>query len=426
MKDALIDCVLNSGTKWSISFVFMFVLSGILYAEPFVLEECDNATLWKTNRAPATVVVAPDTKYGSGAIKVTMPGEVTRTLSKSWVTNSAAWDRYEGVSFWVKGDGSDLFGCLALTGVYPYVVYFPLKNTEWQKFTFAWVEFAPEMQTSPLGISAGMPVSGINAIRLGSRWNIYHNNRNIPAHSFCLDHIQFEERVPSPVTAPLPRPFKEILDLLRANKPVNIQCMGDSITAGTGLPDKDNQRYAVLAQDLLRRWLNQPAITCVSKAVGGARTTDLRAWIPRDFNDTAPDLVTLWIGYNDKSGATTCEYFKQSVNDYIDRVCRVTKGRSAILLLATGPGCGPRFVMMDDYAEAVRELAGERKLPLLDIHRLLTALGREKIEEYFGDMAHPNEKGHRFIADALCEFLVKQAGVNTPKPIIPPVEKSKK
>jgi len=196
--------------------------------------------------------------------------------------------------------------------------------------------------------------------------------------------------------------------------------MGDSITAGTGLSDRDRERYATLVEEELRRWLGYDAVHCTSKAVGGAKLTDARAWASRDFVGPTPDLVTVWYGYNDKSSAYTCDYFRRSLGDYIERVRRVTGGQSAILLLATGPGCGPRFVMLDDYAEAVRETARENDLGLFDVNRVLKAVGRDRIQDYFGDMAHPNKDGHRLIADALCEFLVKAAGIDTPKPPPPP------
>ncbi|NLF17003.1 MAG: SGNH/GDSL hydrolase family protein [Lentisphaerae bacterium] len=213
----------------------------------------------------------------------------------------------------------------------------------------------------------------------------------------------------------------DILARLRDRQPLQIVCMGDSITAGTGLPERDRQRYAVLMQDLLRRWLGTEAIACESRAVGGAKSTDIRAWVPRDFVGAAPDLLTLWIGYNDKSNAFTRDYFKRSVLEYIDRVCRATHGQTAILLLATGPGCGPRFTMMDDYAEAIREIGRERGLTVFDMHAHLKAIGREELQGFYGDMAHPNEDGHRLIAEALCEFLVRAAGIDTPKPVPPPV-----
>jgi lysophospholipase L1-like esterase len=389
-------------------------------AEPIVLETCDEQDSWRVTRKPATVEAADDAAQGSGAIRVTMPGMVARTMARSYVPGSAEWDGYQGLSFWVKGDGSDQFGCLAVQGRYAYATYFPLSNTEWHKVTRSWYDFVPESQVDPIGTLGAMPPSGINTLRLGSRWTITHNNARIPPHSYCIDQIQLEETAPVPAPPPAPRPFSDVLKDLREQRPVRIQCMGDSITAGTSLPDRDAQRYAVRTQELLRRWLESDNIHCSSRAVGGAKLTDARAWVPRDFVPPAPDLVTIWYGYNDKSNAFTADYFQASLNDYIDRVCSATHGTAAILLFATGPGTGPRFVMMDDYAERVRSVAKQRGLPCFDIHAILKAVGREHIQELFADMAHPNEAGHQLIADSLCEFIVKAAGIDTPKPPPPP------
>lgn len=387
---------------------------------PIVLHDFEDLTGWRVSRKPAAFSPAEDAAVGDQAIRVTLPGMASLQLTRTYLPGSAVWDRYQGISFWIKGDGSDQFGCLALKGRYPFVVYFALKDTEWHKLTIPWSDMAPESQVDPIGTLGSMPPSGINTIRLGSRWTIYHNNAKIPEHTFCVDHIQLEERVPAPTGPPAPRTVESVLRLLEQGKAIRIQCMGDSITAGTGLGNRDKERYATLVQNELRRWLGYDDIHCYSRAVGGARSTDARAWVPRDYVGTTPHLVTMWYGYNDKSGAFTRDYYKRSLSDYVDRVLRATKGRSAILLFATGPGTGPRFVMLDDYAEAVRELAKERGLGCFDVNRLLKGVGREKIQDYFGDMAHPNAEGHKLIADGLCEFLIKQAGIDTPKPPPPP------
>lgn len=400
--------------------ICLWLLAGVVCGDAIVLDDCEDVTLWKVTQEPARIEVAPDAAVGKGAIKVTLPGQVLRTLARSYVPDGAVWDSYEGVSFRVKGDGSAQFGCLALVGVYRYVTYFSLADTEWHKITLPWYAFVPEQPVDPIGEPGSMPPSGITGIRLGTHWKIGHNNAGIPSHSFCIDQLQLEEKVPGPGPVPSVRPFAEVLAALKAGQPVRIQCMGDSITAGTGLADRDRERYAVRTQDLLRRWLGCEAITCESRAVGGARLNDARAWVPRDFCDAPPDLVTLWYGYNDKSGAYTTDYFRRSLNDCLDRICRQTQGRSAILLFATGPGTGPRFVMMDDYAEAVRQTARERGLPCFDVNAILKALGRDHIQDYFGDMAHPNAKGHVFIADAFSQFLIDAAGITTPRPEPPP------
>lgn len=391
-----------------------------LGAAPILLDECATVADW-TGARPPTAVAAVDSPFpGQQAVQVTMPGMVTRQLTRTQVPGSAAWDGYAGVSFWVKGDGSDQYGCLALVGPYPFVTYFPLANQEWHQLVVPWHDFVPESQVDPIGSYGGMPPSGIQAIRLGSRWTIGHNNAPIPEHRYAVSRIELVEELPAPPPVPAARSFGEVLALLKAKQPVRIQCMGDSITAGTGLADRDRERYATQTQDLLRRWLGYEVILCYSHAVGGAKLTDARAWIPRDFAGTTPDLVTVWYGYNDKSNAFTRESYAKSLNDYLDRVQRVTGGRAAILLFATGPGCGPRFTMLDDYAETVRETARQRGLPCFDIHAILKAIGREELNEFFGDLAHPNARGHELIADHLATFLVEAADIDLPKPVPPP------
>lgn len=396
------------------------LLPALLHTTPIVLDDAESADGWSAAREPASVSLETAAAVGQGALRVTMPGTVSRRLTRTYVPGSEAWDGYAGIALWVKGDGSDQFGCLAVEGTYSFVATFPLANRDWQRLVIPWREFVAENQADPIGAFGGMPPSGIQGLRFGSRWTIGHNNAPIPPHSFAVDQIELVQDAPPAEPVPAARPFADVLAQLRARQPVRIQCMGDSITAGTGLADRDRERYATQTQDLLRRWLGYADIHCASRAVGGAKLNDARAWVPRDFVGPKPDLVTIWYGYNDKSNAFTREYFARSLDDYIDRVLRATGGQAAILLFATGPGCGPRFTMLDDYAETVRETAARRGLPCFDIHAALKAVGRTQIDTLFADLAHPNAAGHARIADLLASYLVEAAGIDIPKPGPPP------
>ena len=391
--------------------VLFLILCGLgqAFGQPYVLEDFENLTDWQTNGKTAAFKKADTAAVGNGAICVTLPGMVYKELAKKPLPGSAAWDKCDGLSFWVKGDGSDLFGCMAVgqgpQGNYCFVHYFPLKDTQWHKVTVSWDDLVPEDQYYPIGSPGALPPSGIMAIRFGTRWTIYHNNNPVPPHQYCIDQVQIEEKVEKPGPTPPLRPFSEIQELFRAKKPVHIVCMGDSITAGTSLKDKEKERYAVLLQDMLRKRLGYEQVFSESRAVGGARLTDARAWVPRDLVGDPPDLVTILYGYNDKSGAHTKAYFKDSLNDYLDRIARKTQGKTAVLLLPTIPGMGPRFVMMDDFADAVRETAQARGLACFDLQKVFKEIGREKINDDLADMAHPNAEGHRIIADAIAKFL---------------------
>ena len=403
--------------------IFLILSAVCVWAlDAFQLDSLAKTDRWKVNGDVA--VMSADGVNGRPAVMFNRLPKGTAQLSLSFDDDlQDSFDQYEGVSFYVKGDGSDCWEaiCLVHNGNYTYNYFVPLKNTEWVKYTVPWSDFIPEGQCGMLQQSGGVPACGITSLRIGCRWRIWYDNASIPEHSMTISDIRLEPMVSSPASSYRPAAFDGVLAKLKNGEPLVIQFQGDSITAGTSLRDKVTERYSIKTEELLRKWLKNDKITCVNRAVGGARTNDERAWLARDFSGAVPDLVTLWIGYNDKSGCNTAAYYRQSVADYIDRVAEITKGRSAFLLFTPGPGMGPRFTMMDDYAQAIRELAVERGLSCFDVSKLLKSFGKQEFSNaYMADMAHPNAKGHEVVADALCEYLVKAAGITAPKPLPPP------
>ncbi len=395
---------------------------GCMALETMSLDKLDKPSRWKTNGG--VTVEATDGVNGQAGVVVSHLPKGTAQLQLVFDDDQLdIFDQYQGVSFYVKGDGSECWETISLLHNYNYTYnYFvPLKSTEWVKYTVAWRDFIPESQCGMIQQSGGVPACGINTLRIGCRWKIWYDNAQIPEHSLMISDVKLEPVVNRPVNTWKPASFESVLAKLRNKEPLTIQFQGDSITAGTSLANKVAERYSIKTEELLRKWLKNDKINCVNRAVGGARTNDERAWLQRDFSGDVPDLVTLWIGYNDKSGCNTVGYYKQTVADYIDRVAEITKGRSAFLLFAPGPGKGPRFTMMDDYAQAIRELAAERGLPYFDVSKLFKSFGKKEFSDtYMADTAHPNAKGHQVVADALCEFLVKAAGITEPKPLPPP------
>ena len=405
-----------------IFYACLFMAIGCMALETMSLDKLDKPSRWKANGG--VTVEAADGVNGQAGVVVSHLPKGTAQLQFAFDDEQMdLFDQYQGVSFYVKGDGSDCWEAIGLLNNYNYTYYYfvPLKSTEWVKYTVAWRDFIPEGQCGMIQQPGGIPACGVNSLRIGCRWKIWYDNATIPEHSLTISDVKLESVVNRPANTWKPAPFENVLAKLRNKEPLTIQFQGDSITAGTSLANKVAERYSIKTEELLRKWLKNDKIVCRNRAVGGARTNDERAWLPRDFRDEAPDLVTLWIGYNDKSGCNTAAYYKQSVADYIDRVAEKTKGRSAFLLIVPGPGKGPRFTMMDDYAQAIRELAAERGLPYFDVSKLFKSFGKKEFSDtYMADMAHPNAKGHQVVADALCEFLVKAAGITDPKPVPPP------
>ncbi len=357
---------------------------------------------------------APDAAVGEGAMQVDAPAFFQKSYKYDW-TKRLDWDKkYKGLSFWAKGDGSEQWGSISIGGGWgwSYIYYFPVKNKAWHKIVVPFSEFAPEGGVTQLiGTKGALPPSGITRLRFGDRWSIAHRNSKIPKFTYCVDQVELVENISKDKDAAKkyqPRKFAEVIDLLKNGKDVTIFCLGDSITAGTGLAKPNEERYAVLLQKKLREHFKRDNITVQSRAVGGARTDHSTAWVNRDFADKTPDLITYMIGYNNKSAGYSPETFKNTLERYIDAVTAKTKGKTAILLIPTIPGRDHRFDMMDDYADTVREVAKEKNLPVCDIQKEFKKIGKVKFAKYLRDTAHPNDKGHKIFADKLAEFIIKQ------------------
>ncbi len=393
----------------------LLVMSGLAFGclADELLEDCESTEGWKCSKDQCEKVAGAEA--GGSSIKFTQPG----TSSKSYPYDPlkrANWDtKYKGISFKVKGDGSDQFGSISIGGDYAwrYVYHFPVKSTEWTEYTVAWEDFTPEFALNQkLNSLNALPPSGIVRVQFGDRWEITHRNMKIPKFSYCVDDLKLVEKA-TPVLGVStfkPRDFKDVAGLLKKGGPLSIVCLGDSITAGTSLPNADKERYANLLQDKLRAQLKTDKINAVSLAVGGAHLYDTTAWLNRDFIGEPPDLVTLMIGYNNKTAANSPAYFAQALRDFIDMFAAKTKGKTALLLIPTIPGKDYRFNMMDDYAQIVRDVAKELGLPVCDIQKVFKAVGQDKIADYFADMAHPNAKGHELFATTLTDFLIEAAG----------------
>lgn len=374
------------------------------------LETFDSAAGWE--RQGARVEPAPEAAVGSGAATFFLPGFITKKIAAPNPRDPDALDEgWAGISFWVKGDGSDQFGTLVLCGMHPqwfpfkYACSFPLKDTAWRQFKFRWSDLVPEDATDAIGTPGGAPPSNIEHVKVGSKWSTTHNNRAMPKFSFSLDHLQLEADLPPAAEAPARPGLDAVQAKLAGKKPVSILCLGDSITAGTSLGNADQERYAQVLERLLRERCGYDEITVVSRAVGGAQGNDLRLWVERDFTGIEPDLAIVMFGYNDKTWGYPADYYGHIVSDYVRRIARQTAGRTAVLLLTPIPGRGPRTIMMDDYAEAARRVAKNDAIALCDMHQVFKAFGREGLNAYMADNAHPNTKGHATMAQTIADVL---------------------
>lgn len=214
------------------------------------------------------------------------------------------------------------------------------------------------------------------------------------------------------------------------NESVRIVAFGDSITNGVGpagMTEKDTFR------DVVRRELTKKLgtkVEVVNAGVNGDIVTLAAERLKRDVLDRKPELVTIMFGGNEAgfyrpetngfadTPRVTREEFKAALLKTVDRI----QEAEITVVLMTCPPMTERYwgmklepyqknginFLVKDYAQAMRDVAAEKKVELIDVYRAF----QQKPErlDYFPDGLHPDARGHRVIADLLVDRLTRIIG----------------
>jgi lysophospholipase L1-like esterase len=193
--------------------------------------------------------------------------------------------------------------------------------------------------------------------------------------------------------------------------------------------------------DLLRKELPKHGIPArvINQGVPSNRTTDAVARFDSDVRAYDPDVVIILFGLNDSAvdvwrNATEPRVPLQSYRENLTTMLRTLKADGAKAVLATpnplhwteklkdlyaGPPHNDNSpydaenplgfnATLVDYVQVVREVAEQENVDLVDIHRQFMeyhAIEGQELTDLLLDGMHPNDKGHRIIADAFLSIL---------------------
>ncbi len=204
---------------------------------------------------------------------------------------------------------------------------------------------------------------------------------------------------------------------------------GDSTTAPRG-------KLLVYA-DLLQRELPQKGVDAsVINAGEGSSTTDhARKRFQHDVLARKPELVIVQFGINDaavdvwktppaQKPRVALSRYKENLGYFIDTL---HQQQVKVVLMTPNPmrwtpklrqlyGKSPYDpakpdgfnIILKQYAEAVRQLAKEKQVNLVDVYGIYEAYDRQpnhSMDELLLDGMHPNQKGQRLAADRLKEMI---------------------
>ncbi|OPZ30375.1 MAG: GDSL-like Lipase/Acylhydrolase [Lentisphaerae bacterium ADurb.BinA184] len=365
----------------------------------------------------AEVAQFPGPRPGSAAIQFTGPGIVYRELPAA---AGPEWNQAKGLSFWVKGDGSPLYGTLVVgpagkgsweqgfvnAGMTGHAFYFPLADTQWHRVTASWADFIPEGPQPAIGAPGGLVPADIRVIRIGNRWKYWRNYDAYPKFSYGIADTELTAEAPPARPPAAPRPAGDVVARMRRGDPVRILCVGDSITAGAGA--SADKLYWVLLQAQLRQAFTNDRITVDGWGIGGATLLDTLPWIEWMLGKEPPDLMTLMLGTNDCS-AYDPAVFRWCLEQFGDRAARASGGHTAVLPFATLPGLDQYLTKADPYAETVRQLMQTRQQPFLDLSQAFKALPADAYKACFADGVHLNVTGHEFVARTVMQWVNETA-----------------
>ena len=187
------------------------------------------------------------------------------------------------------------------------------------------------------------------------------------------------------------------------NREIKVACVGNSITYGSGIANREQLSYPAQLQN----WLGGDYVV---RNFGVSGATMLKKgnkpyWKEPEFvavKEFLPDIILIKLGTND-SKPMNWQYSKEFRKDYQEMITTFSKlsSRPRIILLTPAPVFTDekwgitRTVVADEIAPIIRKLAESNRLDLVDLHESLQEAGR-----FFPDQIHPDPLA--------CELMVEQ------------------
>ncbi len=178
---------------------------------------------------------------------------------------------------------------------------------------------------------------------------------------------------------------------------------GDSITDGYGVP---RGFVSFLTEQISKAHPDLDLVT-INTGMSGDTSRGGLYRLGRDVIDHRPDLVTINFGVNDAFSGISPRQFSDNLRDMVSRI--QAAGCDSVLMLSCE-------VIPEDWAEkqvlpyweAMKALAGEMGCVYADVHgKWVKELkgGRPEGDLIISGDLHPNEEGHRLIAEAVFEAM---------------------
>lgn len=183
---------------------------------------------------------------------------------------------------------------------------------------------------------------------------------------------------------------------------IKVACVGDSITFGAGVEDRDKNNYPKVLSGLLSSTFEVRNFGRSGATL--ARAGDLPYWNTEEFkgvNAWVPDVVILKLGTNDTKPQNWKgkPAFEADLNAMLDHFQNLkNKPKTKIWVCLPVPVYGDQWginsrTLEEGVIPVIMDVCQKRKIPVIDLNDALTGH-----PEMFPDRIHPNAAGAKLMA----------------------------
>ena len=209
--------------------------------------------------------------------------------------------------------------------------------------------------------------------------------------------------------------------------------LGDSITEGVGVSDEKNVYWRLVGDAL--------GFEVEGYGVGGTRIAMQKQEINAGFSETfverakrmdkKADIVCVFGGTNDYGHGDapigniddeSPSTFYGALNTLFSYLCEVYLDSYIFVMTPLhrlreddpkGDGYNPPTLPLSGYVNAIREVAEKYSIPVLDLYKVsgMQPSVAPIQEKYMPDGLHPNDAGHKKMADIITKFLLTSTAI---------------
>ncbi len=209
--------------------------------------------------------------------------------------------------------------------------------------------------------------------------------------------------------------FGLLLSFSLVSQNIKVACVGDSVTYGSGIEEREANSYPVQLQQLLGGdyEVGNFGYSGATMLKNGHKPY----WETSEFKDSqkfVPDIVVIHLGLNDQGNNNWPKHKDEFVQDYLDMIAvyKNLPSKPKVFICQMTPTFSGHHWFEEGMRESFKEIqsqiegiAEKAKVEIIDLHEPLY-----RFPEYFPDNLHPTKEGATIIAQKVFSAVTGDFG----------------